>query len=311
MPLDEQAKFLMDLAAMSGAPPLYELSPEEARLQSKAAFEWRSDERTPEVGTADTDFPVPGARIPVRIYTPEGEGPFPVFVYFHGGGWVIGDIDDNDSICRFFTKLADCIVVSVGYRLAPEYKFPVPFEDAYAATEWVAENAASFGGDPARLAVGGDSAGGNFAAAISQRARDEHGPAIAYQVLIYPATDHYLPGSPSYDEAEAGYGLSRTEMIYFWDHYLQEGADADNPYISPLRAKDFSNLPAALVITAEFDPLRDEGLAYAEKLQAAGVPVEYHRYDGMMHGFLLQWEFIDKGFEALHEISDSLRAHLS
>jgi acetyl esterase len=306
MPLDPQAQALQELTALSGAPPLYELTPEEARLQAGAAFVWRCDDRTPTVKSVDAEIPVAGDRIACRIYTPDGEGPFPVLVYFHGGGWVIGNIDDNDSGCRFFTKLADCSVVSVAYRLAPEYKFPIPFEDAYAATEWAAAHAAEFGGDPNRLAVGGDSAGGNLAAAVSLRARDENGPAICFQLLIYPATDYYLPGSPSYEEVATGYFLDRRQMIWFWDHYLREGEDADNPYISPLRAKDFSGLPAALVITAEYDPLRDEGERYAEKLQAAGVPAEHICYEGMMHGFLFQWEFLDRGYEAIQEISARL-----
>jgi len=230
----------------------------------------------------------PGAPLAVRAYTPpaeEAEGPGrPVLVYFHGGGWVRGDLDTHDGLCRLLAETADCIVVSVDYRRAPEHPFPTPVHDAYAATEWAAEYADVVGGDPDRIAVGGDSAGGNLTAAVTLMARERDGPDIDHQVLLYPVTDHDFD-TESYAENAEGYLLSRASMRWYWDRYLDDEVDGANPYASPLRAPDLSGLPSATVVTAGYDPLRDEGAAYAERLREAGVPVTHAEYPGMVHVF--------------------------
>ncbi len=309
MPLDPQAKAFLDQLAASGAPPLNALPVEEAR---KALLELFAPKEEPEpVGKVeDRKIAGPAGAIPVRIYTPQGSGPFPVLVYFHGGGWVIGNLETHDPVCRKLTRAAGCTVVSVDYRLAPEHKFPAGPEDCYAATRWVAENAASLGADPARIAVGGDSAGGNLAAVVALMARDRGGPPLAYQLLIYPVTDHAFD-NPSYRENADGYLLTRDAMIWFWNHYLSHEEEGKNPYASPLKARDLRGLPPALVITAEFDPLRDEGEAYAERLREAGVPVTCSRYHGMIHGFFSLSEIMDQGKKAIEEAAQALRLALA
>ncbi|MCZ6874026.1 MAG: alpha/beta hydrolase, partial [bacterium] len=199
-----------------------------------------------------------------------------------------------------------CVTVSVDYRLAPESKFPGPVDDCYAATMWAVHNAASINGDPTRIAVGGDSAGGNLAAAVCLMARDHSQPALGFQLLVYPVTDRNFRTN-TYQQWADGYLLSRDSMKYYWDHYLSDAADATNPYAAPLQAKEVNNLPAALVITAQYDPLCDEGEAYAKRLQAAGVPTTYSRYDGMMHGFFGMAGVLDKGLAAINEAANALR----
>ena len=232
-----------------------------------------------------------------------------MLLYFHGGGWVIGNIESSDALCRILTNAAGCIVVSVDYRLAPEHPFPAAVDDAYHAAMWAAANAASFGGDPLRLAVGGDSAGGNLAAVVAQIARDRGKPAIRFQLLIYPVTDAACD-TPSYSENADGYFLTRDAMQWFWNHYARSDADRNHPYASPLRASNLAGLPAALVITAEFDPLRDEGERYAERMRAAGTPVQLTRYDGMIHGFFAMGAMIDQGRTAIQQSAEAMRAKL-
>ena len=252
-------------------------------------------------------IPGPAGEIPVRIYTPQGSGPFPVLVYFHGGGWVIGSLDTHDGVCRHLAKRAGAVVVSVDYRLAPEHKFPAAPEDCYAATLWVAENAAAIGVDARRLTIGGDSAGGNLAAAVSLMARDRKKPAIAFQMLIYPVTDHsYETGS--YRDNADGYLLTKDSMVWFWDHYLRTAGDGAEPYASPLRAQDLKGLPPAMVVTTEFDPLRDEGEAYANRLKQAGVPVKLKRYDGLIHGFFMMTGFFPQALQAVDEAAAEISA---
>ena len=304
MPLDPQAKAVMDLVAALGLPPNHTVSPEEARANGKS----RPRAPGPEVTKVeDREIPGPDSQVPVRIYTPEGSGPFPVLVWFHGGGWVLGDLDNSDGVSRHLTVTAGVVVVSVDYRLAPETKFPGPVEDCYSATKWVAENAASINADPARIAVGGDSAGGNLAAAVSMMARDRGGPSVGFQLLVYPVTDRNF-STISYRDNGEDYSLTRDGMIWFWDHYLAKDSDADNPYASPLRAQRLKDLPPALVITAEYDPLRDEGEAYAHRLRNAGIPATSSRYDGMIHGFFGMSAAVDKGKQAIEEASAALQA---
>ncbi len=233
-----------------------------------------------------------------------------MLVWFHGGGWVIGDLDTTDVCCRLLANRSDAVVVSVDYRLAPEDPFPAGLEDCMTAVAWTVENAELLGVDPTRLAVGGDSAGGNLAAVVAQRNRDEFGPAIRFQLLVYPATDLTL-SHPSVKENGEGYFLTRDAMVWFTDHYLSGGADPKDPRVSPLFADSAAGLPPALVITAEFDPLRDEGEAYGAWLQEAGVPTTIVRYDGQIHGFFGMVGMLDDASKAIDQAADGLRAALA
>jgi acetyl esterase len=306
MPLDPQAQAFLEQIAAAGAPPLHELSVAEARQVIIELFGTQGD---PEPVGAVAERTIPGAagEMLTRIYTPYGTGPFPVLVYLHGGGWVIGNLEAYDATCRALTNAAGCIVVALEYRLAPEHKFPAALEDCYAATCWVAANTAAIGGDPRRIAIGGDSAGGNLTAVVSQMARDRGGPALVYQLLVYPVTN-YGYDTASYRENADGYLLTRDAMVWFWNHYLRTAADGDNPLASPLRANDLRGLPPAMVLTAEFDPLRDEGEAYAMRLQEAGVPVTLKRYAGMIHGFFSLGAVLDQGKQAMADAAAALRA---
>jgi len=312
MPLDPQVKVMLDAMAEMGLDHLERIStftPESLRAAIEAQ---RMPAPLAEVGKVE-DRTVPGPdgnEVPVRIYWPVGATEsLPVVVFFHGGGWVFGGIDSHDATVRSLTNLSGLIHVSVDYRLAPEHKFPAAAEDCYAALEWVAKHASSFGGDPTRLAVAGDSAGGNLAAVVALMARDRSGPAIGFQLLVYPCTDMEPGAHPSHTENATGYFLTTESMRWFYDHYATE-ADRRNPYAAPLHAPDLSGLPPAFVITAEFDPLRDEGEAYAERLREAGVPAEAVRYDGQIHGFFSMTTVIDRAKEAQAAAADALRAAL-
>lgn len=259
----------------------------------------------PVANVEDRSVPGPAGDIPVRIYTPDGEAPFPVLVWFHGGGWVVGTLEGIDHTCRELANTARCIVVSVDYRLAPENKFPAAPDDCEAAYLWTLENAASFGGNPARVAVGGESAGGNLAAVVSLRAKAQGMPLPVLQVLVYPVTDHNFE-RPSYVANSDGYLLTRMAMRWYWEQYVTSAEEMAHPDASPLRATDLAGLPPALVITAEFDPLCDEGEAYAELLRQAGVPVTHSRYDGMIHGFFGQFVVLDGARDAIREAGAAL-----
>jgi acetyl esterase len=282
MPLDPQAQIFLDQLASLGAPPLHTQTPEQVREGIK--LQPLLMEPEPVAHVENRTIPGPAGAIPVRIYTPAGSGPFPVLVFFHGGGWVICTLDTHDGHCRSLCNGAECVVVSVDYRLAPEHKFPAAPEDCYAAAQWVAEHAAEINGDPTRIAIGGDSAGGNLTAVVAQMARDRDGPTFVLQLLIYPATDFTFQGASMKENAD-GYFLTTDDMHWFTNHYLRSEADKKNPLASPMLASDLSRLPPALVITAEYDPLRDEGEAYGRRLREAGVPVTISRYAGMIHGF--------------------------
>jgi len=307
MPLDPQAQQVMEQLATLGFPPNHMVSPEQARINAQA----RPRAAGPEVAKVEQrniSGPVPD--IPVRIYTPAGAGPFPILAWFHGGGWVIGDLDSADSTARHLAVGAGCVVVSVDYRLAPETKFPGAADDCYAATQWVVQHASQLNGDPGRLAVGGDSAGGNLAAAVALMARDRRGPSIAFQLLVYPVT-HCNYTTNSYQAYAEGHMLTRDGMRWYWDHYLKDAADASDPYAAPFVAQNLSGLPPALVITAECDPLCDEGAAYAQRLKEAGVPTTYSCYDGMIHGFFGMPAVLDKGKQAVAEASAALKKALT
>jgi acetyl esterase len=245
----------------------------------------------------------------VRIYKPAGPGPFPALLYLHGGGWVLGDLESHDDVCRSLAKRTPCVVVSADYRLAPEAKYPVPLDDCETALRWTISHARELGIDPAKVAVGGDSAGGNLAAGLAIRVRDKGGPPIAFQLLIYPVTDRSV-GTDSYREFASGFGLTRANMQWFWDCYLTATAERDNPEVSPLRAKSLKGLPPAFVLTAHHDVLRDEGEEYAKRLQAAGVPVEMLRFREVNHGFIRLAALYPQADHGLTVLADALRVAL-
>ena len=254
------------------------------------------------------DIPGPGGALPVRIYTPGvATTALPIIVYFHGGGWVVGNLDSHDNLCRALAAKTDAIVVSVDYRLAPESTFPAALDDAAAALQWVAGNARSFNGDATRIALAGDSAGGNLAAALSLLERDRQGTAIAAQALIYPAVDLSNLDRPSTLQFAKGLFLTRERMAWFIDQYVPDKAARGNPLVSPLLAVDQRNLPPTLVITAEFDPLRDEGEAYAAVLEEAGVEVRSQRFAGVLHGFASMDRWFPEAAQATDLIAGFLR----
>jgi acetyl esterase len=267
-----------------------------------------SVERRALASVEDQVIPGPAQPIPVRIYRPQGvsSGPKPLLLFFHGGGFVIGDLDTHDGICCQLTRMADCITVAVDYRLAPEHVFPAAVDDAQAALNWIAANASALGADPARIVVGGDSAGGNLAAVVALRAKALGGPAIALQVLAYPVTEQ-LDEMRSRMQYAEGYVLTREIMAWFTEQYLPDAADRSHPNASPLRVTELAGLPPALVITAGCDPLVEEGESYARRLDAAGVPVRLTRYEGTIHGFIGMYPVIDKGREALAEWAAAIR----
>ncbi len=306
--LDPQVRQLLDLLDQQRAPPTYGVSVETARDQLDELFSMLDPEPVGDV--QDLDIPGPAGPIPVRVYAPEDEPDDSpgVFVTFHGGGWVLGDLDTHDPFCRAVTNAADCLVISVDYRRAPEHPFPAAVKDCYAAVEWAADYAPHLGGDPERLAVGGDSAGGNLTAAITLLARDRGGPDLCHQSLIYPAVNSRVgPEFDSYEENGSGYFLERESMEWYDERYIQDDLDARNEYAAPLLARDLSGLPPATVITAGFDPLRDEGIAYADRLEDAGVAVSHEHFEGMIHGFVSMLDVVDRSHDGIETVADGLR----
>jgi len=305
MPLDPICAALLAQMAQAGAPPLHEQTPAMAREAMAAAGAAMGGDPPRVARVDDLQASGPAGPIPLRAYYPDGAGPFGALVYFHGGGWVIGSIETHDSLCRALANTTGWAVFSVEYRLAPEHKYPAAADDAYAATAWVAAQARTLGVDAARVAVAGDSAGGNLAAVVAQMARDRGGPRLRAQALIYPVTDYDFT-TPSYGANADGYLLTQDAMRWFWDHYLADARQGSEPYASPLRARDLHGLPPALVLTAEFDPLRDEGEAYAAALRRAGVPVDQHRYDGLIHGFFQFGGAFPQAADAQRRVADHL-----
>ena len=312
MALDPQVQAVIELVIKSGRPAYHTLSPKDARQLFRETRP-ASTPTPPQIGAvtnvvAETD----AGAIPVRLYRPAGADagtPLPTLVYFHGGGWVIGDLETHDVLCRQLTAEAAMMVVSVDYRLAPEHKFPAAADDAWAATRWIVANAGRLGVDTRRLAVGGDSAGGNLAAVVALMARDAGAPSIACQVLLYPVTNVGTE-TQSYRDFADGYLLTRDSMRWFFDHYLASSDQAADWRVSPLRARSLAGVAPALVVTAGFDPLRDEGEVYAQALRAAGVRVDYICYGGMIHGFVPMGRLIDAGNRAVSHIATSLREAL-
>ncbi len=307
MPVDPQMQAVIERAAKSGLPPYYTLSAAEARRLYK---ETRAilGPAVPDVAESrDLAADGPAGPIPLRLYRgfiTQADAPLPVLMYFHGGGWTIGDLDTHDIVCRTLANKGRCAVLAVDYRMGPEHKFPAAVEDCVAATRWVAAQAGALGLDPARIAVGGDSAGGNLAAVVSLILRDAGGPPLVFQALVYPATDQRMDTGSHASFAE-GYLLTRGNMLWFRDNYLAP-ADYADWRASPLLAADLARLPPAHIITAGYDPLRDEGRAYSDRLVAVGVPVVYECFEGMAHGFLTMGGVVAAANHALYRLGQSL-----
>lgn len=308
--LDPQADALLTELESGVAPPSSTLSVETGRALLEDLFAVEAPE--PVGSVTDLGIQGPNGPIPLRIYVPDGEGPFPVLVFFHGGGWVRGSLDAYEGPCRLLATEADCVVVSVDYRRAPEHPFPAGFEDCYRAAEWATTHAADLQGDPDRVAVGGDSAGGNLTAAVALAARDRDGPEFAGQLLVYPSVN---PPSvrrfDSYDDYGTDYFLEMDSVEWYLEQYLQRRADVGNAYAFPLRARSLADLPPATVVTAGFDPLCDEGAAYVDRLEADGTAVEHRHYEAQIHGFCSLYEHIDEGRAAIDDVAESLRSTLA
>jgi len=300
MPLDPLAVTFLDASAAI-QPPMWQLSAPEARARRILP------PPGPEVHEVmDMEAAGPAGPIPVRIYWPrESEEALPALVWYHGGGWTIGSIDGADANCRRLATLADCVVISVDYRMGPEDPFPAAVDDAYAIAVWAVQNAPRMNIDPARVAVGGDSAGGNLSAVVCQLLRDRGGPTLAHQLLVYPATDAACD-TPSYEE-NAAYVLTPEVMGWFYDNYCPPEVDRLQPMVSPLRHTSFAGLPSATLVTAEYDPLRDEGMAYADALASAGVPVQAKCYPGQIHTFFVNAHYFPVGKEAVEWAAGHLR----
>ena len=307
MPLDPQVQGLLNEFAAIGGPPIHELSVEDARAVSE---EMKAMSGEPiEVGSVhDITIPVDGAEIGARVYSPPGPGPHPVVMFFHGGGWVICSLDTHDNLAREICRDAEAVVVSVDYRMAPEHRYPTAAHDCFAATNWVADNAASLGADASRLAVCGNSAGGNLSAVVSQMARDGGGPTISYAALIYPAVDMTRKGG-SLDENASGYFLETDGMYWFMNHYITE-TERSETMASPLLHADLAGLPDCFIATCEYDPLRDEGEAYGDALRADGVHVESKRYDGLIHGAANMTGVLEGGRRLVADVAAHLRKAL-
>jgi acetyl esterase len=307
MPLDPQVRQWRERRIADQARPLYTLTLAEARAADLAEIRAGGGDPEPVHEVGELFLPASDGELPLRLYRPTGQAGAPALIYFFGGGWTLGQIDTCDGICRTLANAVGCVVIAAGYRLAPEHKFPSAVQDCYDAVSWVAEHAEELGVDPGRLAVGGDSAGGNLAAAVTLLAKQQGGPPLAAQLLVYPNTC-FDAGTPSLRQNDDPSMFNRRSVDWYWGHYLASPADGKNPLASPLLAADHAGLPAALVITAEYDPLRDEAEEYAHRLREAGVPTELSRYDGMMHGFFLMYPTLEGGRRAVDEAVGFLRA---
>ena len=306
MALDPQARALLDAVEQSGSPALNTLSAVDARaLYDKGAAAVQGSPPQPQEITT-LAIPGPAGDIPARVYKPGSDSGLPVLIYFHGGGYVIGSLESHDCVCRTLCVEANCIVVAVDYRLAPEHKYPAAIDDCWAATRWLAENAGSLGGDIDRVAVGGDSAGGNLAAVVCLKAKAAGGPRLVHQLLIYPGTDMSCSFA-SHETFGQGYRLTNELIDWFYALYFEADSDINHWQASPLNADDLSGLPPALVLSAGFDPLQDEDKAYADKLAQAGVQVKYSHYETMLHGFIAMPGALDQAKEALSECAVELR----
>ena len=308
MPLHPQCKAVLDAIAAQGGKPIEESTPAEIRASRAQNAEAMAALAGPEQRVAraeDRTIPGPGGPIPVRVYWPVIGKKLPALVYLHGGGWVFGNIGTVDRTCRALANSVECVVVNVDYRLAPEHKYPAAAEDTYAVITYLAAHPGEFSADAGRIAVAGDSAGGNLATVACLMSRDRGGPRLAFQLLVYPVTD-YEDDRPSVSEND-GYLLNRAVMRYFWDHYVSSPEQGRQPYASPINANSLAGLPPAMIITAECDPLRDQGEAYARRLQEFGVPAQLKRYDGAIHVFFQMGAVIDSGRQAVADAAAALR----
>jgi len=305
--LDPELAAVVADVQSAGVPAWHKLSVESARALEDRVF--APDDPRPVAFVRDLAFEGPRGEVPVRVYHDDPPRPAPVVVFYHGGGWTLGTLDSADDICRGLAARAGCVVASVDYRLAPEHPFPAPHDDAWAALKWAAGAAATFGGDPDRLAVAGTSAGGNLAASVALRARDHDGPDVAHQALFYPMTD-WDTDRQSYDEHGDGPLLTERDVEWFWANYCRSPVDAANPYAGVLRAPDHGGLPPATVVTAGHDPLRDEGRAYAASLSADGTAVTHEHYPSMAHGFLSLTDDVDRADDAMGDVAAALRDSL-
>ncbi|WP_138005780.1 alpha/beta hydrolase [Halalkalirubrum salinum] len=299
--LDPELAEIISTTEAAGIPPWHALSVDAARGLEGRVFAPEVEPTEHLRSVRDLAFEGPDGEVPVRIYRPEREDPAPTIVYFHGGGWTLGTLDSIDTVCRRLASAADSVVISVDYRLAPEHPFPAPLNDAVAAIEWADRHASTVGGDPDRLAVAGTSAGGNLAAATCLHAREFDGPTIDAQVLLYPITGR-VRSTRSYERNADGPLLTRADMTWFFEQYCRDPVDSYNPFVSPLDASDLSKLPPAVVVTAGFDPLRDDGKQYADRLDAAAVPVTYLDYPTMVHGFLSLAQNVETAADAFDEV---------
>lgn len=305
MPLDPDAQLVLDMMRAAGRPAFETLSPAEARQAYAASRKVLQPEPEPVAEVRDASVPGPHGAVPVRLYRPRGSEAgdvLPALVYYHGGGWLLGGLDSHDGVCRRFANAARCRVISVDYRMAPEHKFPAAVDDCAAATRWVVDRAAELGVDPARVAVGGDSAGGNLAAVMALMARDGSLPPLVFQLLIYPATD-MLMTSVSARTVTEGVPLTSSTMRWFIDHYVRDGQDARDWRASPLRAADLSGTAQALVLTCSYDPLCDEGIAYARRLEQEGVRVAHLHLSDQAHGFVSMGRIIRASDVAIDAMS--------
>jgi acetyl esterase len=308
MALDPQAEFVLGLVKMAGGPEFWQMTPDQAREQYQLRV-GKLALKPPIYRTADRSIPGPGSELPVRIYHPREAKPgelFPALIWYHGGGFVIGNLDTHDSACRLLATQADCVVVAVDYRLAPEFKFPAAVDDCMAALRWVALHAREIGVDPHRIAVGGDSAGANLATVAAILARDEGHPKVAFQLLIYPCTAPE-PETASHRKFAEGYLLTRSTITWFYKLYQRSQKDANDFRFAPLLRDDLSNLPPALVVVAGYDPLRDEGVEYSRRLIEAGNRVTLVNYEGMVHGFYLMGGAVDAAKRAITQSAEALR----
>ena len=314
MPVDPKLQAILDAGRVLGRKPVELQTPAEARAERAEIMAQfvpmpeYADVQVEERAIVTKGQPPEGPEILVRIYTPPAtDGPRPVVIYFHGGGWVVCTLETHDPICRALSKETETVVVSVDYRLAPEHKFPAGLEDCLCATEWVLANGAELGGDDSRIFVAGDSAGGTMAAVVALLLRDKGVNRLAGQILLYPVTDYYEPPTVSYLENAEGYGLTRKGMIWFWDHYLNDKSEANDFRVSPLRAASLRGLPRAFVVSAEYDVLRDEAQAYAKKMAEAEVDVTAVFAKGMNHGFMssaTELPFLSQPKEILRKVAD-------
>jgi acetyl esterase len=308
MALDDATTQFLSQVSAPGAKPIHEMTPAEARALGGSLREMYGP--GPDVGSVrDSHAPSPSGEVPVRVFTPE-HAARAVIVYFHGGGWVMGSLDEFDTMARKLVNATGAAVILVDYRLAPEHPYPAAALDAWAALQWADRNVESIAGESVPLIVAGDSAGGNLAAVVSQRAQREGGPTISQQVLIYPVTDANLD-TASYLDTTNQLMVSRDTLIWFWDHYIPDPSIRANPDASPLRATDVAGQPPAVIVTAEHDVLRDEGEAYAEKLRAAGVAVQHRRFPGQMHGFFTFVNVLPGAEASMSYVSGQINEHLT